>query len=314
MKYPIITIISPCFNHAKYVIDSLNSIRNQTYPNIEHIIIDDCSKDDSISLIKDWINEFNYDCVFIQHNKNRGVTSTLNETIKIAKGEFWSILATDDIAFVDRTMKLYNVIKDKNEFDVVVSDANFINDQNENITHEGSTSFTLNHLKSRDNFDFNNFGSYPSLISGNYISGSFLIRTKALFEVGLYDESLKLEDWDMWLKLSKKNHFLYLDDSLTSYRFHTTNTMKILQKQLAVDSAKILLKNEQYCILNNIKEYDNALNRMFFSILGNKIVKDVKNEIKYSKFKNQFLLARIKFFIQRLKNKLKRILSSEKSN
>ena len=95
MTCPLVTIISPCYNHSEFIIESLDSIRNQIYPNIEHIIIDDCSKDGSVLRIKEWISKHNYKCLFIQHNINKGISFTLNEGITLAKGEFISILPNE---------------------------------------------------------------------------------------------------------------------------------------------------------------------------------------------------------------------------
>jgi glycosyltransferase involved in cell wall biosynthesis len=110
-KLPLVTIISPCYNHSKFVIESLESIKNQSYPNIEHIIIDDCSSDDSVKKIEDWITANEYKCVFIKHKMNMGISYTLNKSLKTSKGKYWAGLSTDDIAGHDRIEKFVNYLE-----------------------------------------------------------------------------------------------------------------------------------------------------------------------------------------------------------
>ncbi len=78
-KEPIISIIAICFNHEKYVIETLDSIRNQTYKKIEVLIIDNGSSDNSVALIKNWIKEHNFKCTFIQNKTNRSLIVVISQ-------------------------------------------------------------------------------------------------------------------------------------------------------------------------------------------------------------------------------------------
>ena len=82
MTDPLVSIVALCYNHESYLKETLDSILNQTYKNIQLIIIDDCSKDNSISLIKNWIHKNKVECVFIAHKENRGVCKSLMNLYK----------------------------------------------------------------------------------------------------------------------------------------------------------------------------------------------------------------------------------------
>ena len=83
-KEPILTIIVPTYNHSKYVIEALNSIKSKHNKNIQIVICDDASSDDTASQAQNWVktNEHRYHSVlFTKNNCNQGVTKTLNTMI-----------------------------------------------------------------------------------------------------------------------------------------------------------------------------------------------------------------------------------------
>ena len=93
---PLVTVICSCYNHENFVIESLNSVINQDYKNIELIIIDDFSSDNSKKTIKNWL--LNYpEITFIANENNLGITKSFNNALKSAKGKYIIDLAADDI-------------------------------------------------------------------------------------------------------------------------------------------------------------------------------------------------------------------------
>ena len=96
---PLVTIAIPCYNHEQYVQDSIQSIIDQSYSNIELIIIDDGSKDNSVLKIQELIsictNRFSR--FEFRYRENKGLCNTLNEALKWANGEYFCTLASDDM-------------------------------------------------------------------------------------------------------------------------------------------------------------------------------------------------------------------------
>ena len=83
-EFPLITVICSCYNHAKFVTKSLESVLNQTYKNIQLIVIDDCSIDNSVSVIENFIIEYPQ-IIFIKNKINLGLTKSFNNAAKLAK-------------------------------------------------------------------------------------------------------------------------------------------------------------------------------------------------------------------------------------
>src|ERR1039457_6887169 len=92
---PLVSVLVGCYNHARYVTETLESVRLQTYPKIQLIIWDDCSRDNSVEAIQSWIRQHNYECIFLQHSVNRGICQSLNEALALAQGKYISMVAAD---------------------------------------------------------------------------------------------------------------------------------------------------------------------------------------------------------------------------
>src|SRR5689334_1867763 len=91
---PLVSILAANYNNARYVLESLESIKQQTYPNIELIIVDDASADNSPQLISDWLKTANIPHKYIVHEQNKGLCSTCNELLRNANGKYISFIAT----------------------------------------------------------------------------------------------------------------------------------------------------------------------------------------------------------------------------
>ena len=99
---PLVTVIACCYNHSAFVVESLESIRQQTYPHVQLIVTDDASTDDSPALIHDWIYRHQIRCTYLRHQTNKGLCKTLNEALSHAKGKYIALLATDDLWMPDK--------------------------------------------------------------------------------------------------------------------------------------------------------------------------------------------------------------------
>ena len=94
---PLVSVVIPCYNHESFVQDSIQSVIDQTYQNIELIIIDDGSKDGSVEKIKEMIPACQERFIRFEfrHRPNKGLSATLNEALEWCEGEFFSPLASD---------------------------------------------------------------------------------------------------------------------------------------------------------------------------------------------------------------------------
>jgi len=278
---PLISVITPAYNHEKYIEETINSIINQTYQNLEYIIIDDGSTDNTWQIIQRLkpLCEKRFAHFVCLTQKNSGTTLTLNRLIDKTQGEYLYCISSDDVAKPQAIEKLYQHISADPQNVLVVSDDELIDSASQPISWDakknilpygkGYNSFGSYLKKMRPDVDFNgkNFGSYETLLSGNYIPNGFIIRKSAM---PAYTTNAPLEDWYQNLQLSKKGKLLYLDEILFSYRWHSSNTIantsKINEysKRTFEYEKEILQQNPQY------KEFLDMYTR--FSENGNKKV------------------------------------------
>ena len=215
---PLVSIIALCYNQAKYAVETLDSIVNQTYPNIHLIIIDDCSSDNSVEVIKSWIEINKIECEFIIHKKNWGLNPTCNDGLQRVKGDYYQIISCDDILNsykIEKQIKAFQNLS--TDFAVIYSDAELI--KSNGVKRYGL--FIQNH----QNFvDVPSGKIFEELLNKNYIPAlSVLVRTSVTKEIGGYDENLSYEDYDLWLRISIKYKFKYLDVISGYYRIHSSN-------------------------------------------------------------------------------------------
>jgi len=121
---PLVTAFVGCYNHSRFVEECLDSVRHQTYPNLEVIIFDDRSKDNSVAVIDTWLKKQRLDWQFVPHTKNIGICASLNEVLQLARGKYISMVAADDIWLPDKTARQVEMMERLPEdVGVVYSDA-----------------------------------------------------------------------------------------------------------------------------------------------------------------------------------------------
>ncbi|NJN27815.1 MAG: glycosyltransferase [Cyclobacteriaceae bacterium] len=225
---PLVSIVAICYNQARFAVETLESIRNQTYPNIQLIVVDDCSTDNSAEVIQNWIDEHKVDCEFVKHAENLGVTKTCNDGLRRVKGEYYQIIACDDILLtekIERQAKL--LIQADLKVALVYSDA-FLMNQNSEWSRSGGKFIQLNNLL----FSIPTGSLTRFLIKSNGLicAPTVLIKSQLAKDIGWYDEKLRFEDLDMWLRLSTKHEILFDERISTCYRIHNNNYTNALKR------------------------------------------------------------------------------------
>lgn len=265
----LISIIIPSFNHEKFITSTIKSIINQTFRNLELIIIDDNSTDNTRSAVLSLENECRKRFAkfkFIKKEQNKGINNSLNTGIDLANGEFVYIIASDDIAKPEAIETFYSFIKDKADYALITGDGELIDENNNRIfwDHEFNphkkydpvvakykTTAQRMEKSARINFLSEQYGDYKTLLWSNYVTNGYLLRKSALLEAGKYREDV-LEDWYMNLQLAKKYKFKFIDKVLFSYRWHSSNAIRTEASQKKYLSTLLLEKD--YCLKHNLKE------------------------------------------------------------
>ena len=237
--FPLVSVLIPAYNHENYIQETIESIINQTYPNIELIILDDGSKD------KTWekITELKPKCenrfvkIHFETKQNEGTCMTLNKLLKLSSGEFVYIIASDDLAKPQAIEKEVKFLQDNPDYALAVGDNEYVDSMGKQIfrTQKAFTSNIKNakyktvkeFLSSKLKIDFlsDDFGSYKTLYKENYIPNGYLIRKNIFETIGNFTKNAPLEDFWLMLQLSKYKKMKYIDEILFSYRIHDTNTI-----------------------------------------------------------------------------------------
>ena len=284
---PLVTIIVPAYNHQDYVTECIGSIINQTYREIELIILNDGSRDQTHEKILDNTNKCQKRFIRFEYinKENEGITRTLNKGLEWAQGKYISLLASDDMILPEKIAYLVNEAeKLGKEFALISADAHFMDSKSRKVYLHTGGSIHLNKVpesyntftdyhKNFNKSDFiTNFGTYESFMHGNYIASmSLLIKTEAIKDVGMYTNDIGLEDYDLFLKLAKKYKMKYFDKVVALYRIHENSTMRQKQIQLLQDTLTLLEREKLYCKKNNYKkQWQNRYYKLLFHLIRQK--------------------------------------------
>lgn len=242
MSEPLVSVIIPAYNHESYVAQTIDSVIQQTYQNIELIVIDDGSTDRTAHVIKSYSDKCK--TRFSNHlnifNKNQGVIASLNQGISLANGKYFASIASDDLYLACCISQLVNFLESNSEYGLAVGDNLIVDDKGQRCfwdkkqrtTYDQNRAFATtfcDYIIKKDStlsLCSDDFGSYSKLLTYNHIPGGFVIRKKVLDEVGGYSIKSTLEDLGLMLQLSKKTKFKFIDKPLFKYRWHEGNTIK----------------------------------------------------------------------------------------
>ena len=243
---PLVSVIVPAYNHEKYVQQTLQSILAQTYANLELLILDDGSRDQTYAKIKEMLPACEARCkrVWIHSRPNRGVCESINELLAQAQGESIALIASDDAyapGAIEAMVRAF--LSPGNEDLVLVVGKNIWMDgegkpltRKFNIAGEAyeTNSFSdwliWDYAKNVQNVSLDKFyGTYKALIYKNHIPNGYLIKGTALRAIGPFTREAPLEDYWMMLNLAQKGRFLRLETHTFWYRWHESNTVKCIK-------------------------------------------------------------------------------------
>lgn len=242
-SHPLVTIGIPNYNYARFIIKCLNSIVLQTYENIQIIVVDDCSTDDSIQKIEEWMNAYkgNMSVRLIKNSVNLGLTKNCNLILKNAQGKYFQPLDADDYLLPTKIEKQVGILENDQYTAMVYSNTAVINEIGE-ITNPDYCA--------RIRYDKHNmpFGKIKeSLLIFNFISlPSVLINTEYARQVGGFDENLRVQDYYMWLKLAEKYLIRYIPETLAYYRVHSSSMSSHLSTSPASADSVLKIRYHYY--------------------------------------------------------------------
>lgn len=255
---PLVSVIVPNYNNSLYLSECVNSILDQTYSNMEIIICDDYSTDDSRKILSKYES---YKNITIIYNKsNLGVSKTRDKAIREAKGKYITTLDSDDFYLdskkIEKELKLVLQYKGKGKNIIAFSNVKVVHLNAEMTAYQKGK-----YIKEGDLL-------IPIITRECMIPRDFLFLKESYLEVGGFEENLNLhEDWDLKIRLASKHEFYYTSISGIAYRKthiglsnctkeDRINSLKYVFNKnidLVREEEKIFCINKIYAHIDNIK-------------------------------------------------------------
>lgn len=249
----LVSIIMPAYNTEKYISQAIDSILNQTYKNFEFIIVDDGSTDNTCSIIMDYAKKDNR--IIIVKRKNMGIVQSLNDAIRLSRGEYIARMDSDDIANIERIEKQVEYMN--NHPDIYLLGTNFNLLYEEDMSEASRKRYAGMHQRSKECIDKKNV--FLSINEAQKFIHPSVMYKKEVFEiVGMYKE-FYMEDIELYFRIAAKGlGIAKLEEDLLTYRAREdskswTDSREIATTQLMGIKIDYLIKNTN--VQTNMKNY-----------------------------------------------------------
>tara|TARA_B100000787_G_C16198685_1_gene302924 strand:+ start:3068 stop:3961 length:894 start_codon:yes stop_codon:yes gene_type:complete len=253
IENPLVSIVIPSYNHEKYIEETIISVMEQTYNNIELIVIDDGSTDNSREVIEKCLIKYSFKFV---KKKNEGLIKTLIYGLELITGKYYQALASDDIIYKEKIEKQVNFLESKSEYAMVYSDCNRFYEKL-NLKIKASKDYNF---RGGDIFNeiYTSYFSIPAL--------TVLIKSDIIKSYGYLGE-FKVEDWILWNRISFSNKIGFIDEPLALYRIHENNMHKNFY----------MTEQEKFKVLNYINKSFSIDEKLYKLAVNNTVFKQARN-------------------------------------
>jgi len=202
-KTPLVSIITPSYNQAPYLEETINSVLNQTNPHIEYILIDGGSSDRSVELIKKYSKRISY----WVSEKDRGQTDAINKGFALARGEILAWINSDDTLLPHAVEEAVQFLQDHPEIGLVYGDANFIDENSRIIGQFPAAQTDLKRLR-------RGYVHIPQQAS--------FFRKSLWDQVGPLDPDFFFAmDYDLWVRIASNSEIKYIQRTWANFRLHS---------------------------------------------------------------------------------------------
>ena len=236
-----ITVLMPVHNGRKYLRDAIESILNQTYEDFEFLIINDGSTDNTLHIIKSYVDSR---IKLINNKKNIGLIKSLNKGIKRSKGEYIARMDADDVSFKNRLQTQVDFMEKHKDIGVCGSWAKTFGEKNELWKAPV------------ENIDIKTMMIFDSPL----IHPSVIMRKSIIKE---YPNYRRAEDYGLWVELMDKTKFYNIPECLIKYRLHKLtkqqkqNKLKatLIIRKTALDKVGVKLNRKELFVFNGFANW-----------------------------------------------------------
>lgn len=271
---PLVSVIIPCFNLAKYLPEAIESVLMQTYRPLEIIVVDDGSTDDT----SDVARRYGDRGVKLIRQENKGLAAARNAGLKVASGEYLALLDADDTFLPEKMQRQVEYMESHSDCGVCYC----------GIYHyrEEKPGELLN-LK----YDYySGEAAKRALLRKNFINPlSVVLRASAVKSIGWFNEGYRnTEDWEYWVRLAFAGvQFDYLPQPLARYRMRATS----MARQKSGLSGEVTRKRLQYQVFTELYDRSSDETRQIYAL---------QSAVRYHYFK--YTVARLEKFLPFLAN------------
>lgn len=217
MTEPLVSVILPTYNRAEMMIKAARSVLSQTYTNIELVIVDDHSTDDTETLAKSIDDKR---VRYLRNETNMGANHTRNRGILNSHGEFLALVDDDDLWLPEKIKRQIELFQSSPE--------------NVGLVYCGFRVQTGNGHVLMDVKPEHRGSVHDILLRKNILgSPTPVIRRTAFLSAGMFDESMNnCQDWDLWIRISKSHNFDYVDEILAMFTVHGSQKSQSIENKI----------------------------------------------------------------------------------
>lgn len=212
---PFISVVIPAYNAEKYIEETLDSVRAQTFSDYEILVVDDGSTDRTVQIAS------GYDGVQLLLQKNRGAAAARNTGIRAARGAYVAFLDADDIWFPSKLEKQVAHLRAHPLTEWTYTDA---------LVFDEATRRTICRIGKRIHLHEGDI-LQPLLLRCFIASATPVVKRSVLVDAGLFDETRQrrvIEDWSLWLRIAERHAVALIDEPLAMIRMHARNTSRMM--------------------------------------------------------------------------------------
>lgn len=283
---PLVTVVCLSYNQEKFIRESLDSVLNQTYKNIQVLLVDDGSDDRSASILKEYQQKFT-NAIFITHHQNTGNCVAFNKAFKKSEGKYIIDFSLDDIMLPDRIEKQVSFFESQpKEVGVIYTNSEYVDENGDHVRY---------HFSEEDEKPEGII--FKNLLARHIIEpSSMMIRKKVLDDLKGYDESLSYEDFDFWIRSSKSVQYAYLNEVLTKRRKsnQSYSTNFNLGKSAKLFHSTVAVCEKAYSLCQDEEEIDALEERVRYEMKFALRKRQFSSVIRYIQLLKQ--MNRIKLF------------------
>lgn len=256
MQKKLVSIVLPVYNGAANLKESIESVLRQTYTNFELIVVNDCSTDNTETVVKEY-QEKDSRVKLFNNETNLKLPRSLNRGFEAAEGEYWTWTSDDNIFLSNAIERMVQTLEANPDVGMVYSDYQKI-DAEGNIIEENCA----------EELDW--------ISCTNPIGACFLYTREIALKVGKYNPDMFLaEDYDYWIRILRAGNILFLRENLYQYRVHDGSLSSTRKHAIGMQTYKVIEQNFIF-----LYEYakQNGKKHIFFETIEKRLEGNVPKE------------------------------------